>query len=88
MSIWDPEKCTCWLSFVYQLFHSTLSGIGRGRGRLEPNLPLFFTDFAFWQCSKFLPILPEIMPVFTYFARNYASTCLPILPIKEKLYLK
>ena len=47
----------------------------------------FFTDFAFWQCSKFLPILPEIMPVFTYFARNYASTCLPILLVKEKLYL-
>ena len=48
--------------------------------RLEPNLPLFFADFAFWQCSKILPILPEIMPVSTYFARNYAMQCLPILP--------
>ena len=33
---------------------------------------------------KFLPILPEIMPVFT---RNYASTCLPILLIKEEIVL-
>ena len=56
--------------------------VSHPHNRLEPNLPLFFTDFAFWQCSKFLPILPEIMPVFTYFARNYASTCLPILLVK------
>ena len=30
--------------------------------RPEPNMLLFFTDYAFWKCSIFLPIMLTIMP--------------------------
>ena len=32
--------------------------------RPEPNLPLFPPNYAFWQYSNILTIMPEIMPIF------------------------
>ena len=51
-------------------------------GRLEPNLPLFLPILLSGNARKFylfcpklcqhLPILPEIMPVFTYFENVFS----------------
>ena len=59
------------------------SQASRLHSRLEPNLPLFLPILLFGNAQNFylfclklcqcLPILPEIMPASTYFARNYAN---------------